>query len=59
MRVVLFCTAVVVFPWPDPFLCRITALMGSVVAEAGVNPDDQRWRFWPLLPPSSKFLNMV
>jgi len=37
-------------PWPDPFLCRITALMGSVVAGAGVNPADQRWGFWPLLP---------
>ena len=24
--------------------------MGSVVAEAGVNPADQRWSFWPLLP---------
>ena len=28
----------------------ITALMGSVVAGAGVNPADQRWGFWPLLP---------
>ena len=35
---------------PDPFVCRITALMGSVVAGAGVNPADQRWGFWPLLP---------
>ncbi len=26
------------------------------VAEAGVNPADQRWGFWPLLPPSSQFL---
>jgi len=33
--------------------CRITALMGSEVAEAGVNPADQYWGFWPLLPPSS------
>ena len=24
--------------------------MGSVVAGAGVNPADQRWSFWPLLP---------
>ena len=24
--------------------------MGSVVAGAGVNPGDQRWGFWPLLP---------
>tara|TARA_Y200000002_G_scaffold110426_1_gene90479 strand:- start:2909 stop:3010 length:102 start_codon:yes stop_codon:yes gene_type:complete len=24
--------------------------MGSVVAESGVNPADQRWGFWPLLP---------
>ncbi len=40
--------------WFDPGLihsfCRITALMGSVVAGAGVNPADQRWGFWPLLP---------
>ena len=42
-RVVLFWAAVGVCPWPDPFLCRITALMGSVVAGAGVNPADQRW----------------
>ena len=34
----------------DPFLCRITALMGSVVAGAGANPADQHWGFWPLLP---------
>ena len=38
------------WPWPDPFLCRITAAMGSVVVGAGVNPADQRWGFWPLLP---------
>ena len=37
-------------PGLDPFLCRITALMGSLVAGAGVNPADQRWGFWPLLP---------
>ena len=24
--------------------------MGSVVAGGGVNPADQRWGFWPLLP---------
>ena len=24
--------------------------MWSVVAGAGVNPADQRWGFWPLLP---------
>ena len=24
--------------------------MGSMVARAGVNPADQRWGFWPLLP---------
>ena len=24
--------------------------MGSEVAGAGVNPADQRWGFWPLLP---------
>ena len=40
----------VVCPWPVPFLCRITALMGSMVAGAGVNPADQHWGFWPLLP---------
>ena len=28
--------------------------MGSVVAGAGVNPADQRWSFWPLLPISSQ-----
>ena len=37
-------------PWPDPFLCRITALMGSMVVGAGVNPADPRWGWWPLLP---------
>ena len=26
------------------------AVMASVVAGAGVNPADQRWGFWPLLP---------
>ena len=35
---------------PDPFLRRITALMGTTVAGVGVNPADQRWGFWPLLP---------
>jgi len=40
----------VVSPFPDPFLCRITAVMGSVVAGDGVNPADQRWPLWPLLP---------
>ena len=29
--------------WPDPFLCRITELTGSMVAGAGVNPAEQRW----------------
>ena len=48
--VVLFCAGVGNLTWPDPFLSRITALMGSVVAGAGVNPADQRWGFWPLLP---------
>ena len=24
--------------------------MGSMVAGAGVNPADQRWPWWPLLP---------
>ncbi|QNI73205.1 hypothetical protein [Synechococcus sp. NOUM97013] len=51
---VLFGAEGVVRRWPDPFLCRITALMGSVVAGAGVNPADQRWGFWPLLPLSSQ-----
>ncbi|QNJ05794.1 hypothetical protein SynMEDNS5_01065 [Synechococcus sp. MEDNS5] len=46
-------------PWSDPFLCRITALMGSVVAGAGVNPADQRWGFWPLLPHSSQSQEVV
>lgn len=36
-------------PWPGPFLSRITALMRSVVAGAGVNPADQHWPWWPLL----------
>jgi len=30
--------------------------MGSVVAEAGVNPADQRWSFWPLLQLRSVYL---
>ncbi|QNI67347.1 hypothetical protein SynBMKMC1_01264 [Synechococcus sp. BMK-MC-1] len=46
-------------PWPAPSLCRITALMGSMVAGAGVNPADQRWGFWPLLPLSSQSQEMV
>jgi len=33
--------------------------MGSVVAGAGVNPADQRWGFWPLLPPSFQLLEQV
>jgi len=33
--------------------------MGSVVAGAGVNPADQRWRFWPLLPLSFQLLEQV
>ena len=33
--------------------------MGSVVAGAGVNPADQRWGFWPLLPLSSQFVQLV
>ena len=49
----LFDAEGVVRLWPDPFLCRISALMGSVVAGAGVNPAGQRWGFWPLLPLSS------
>ena len=49
----------VVCLWPDPFLCRITALMGSVVAGAGVNPADQRWGFWPLLPLQAQTLQLI
>ena len=30
--------------------------MGHVVAGAGVNPVDQRWGFWPLLPLGSLWL---
>ncbi len=30
--------------------------MGSVVAGAGVNPSDQRWGLWPLLPLCSQTL---
>ena len=56
---VLFCAEGVVCLWPDPFLCRITALMGSVVAGAGVNPADQRWNLWPLLSPSSQLKEKV
>ena len=33
--------------------------MGSVVAGAGVNPADQRWGFWPLLPLSSQSQQQV
>ena len=32
------------------YLWSITALLRSLVAGAGVNPADQRWNFWPLLP---------
>ena len=46
-------------PWPGPFLSRITALMGSMVAGAFVNPDDQRWPWWPLLPLSFQFFKQV
>ncbi|WP_413402198.1 MULTISPECIES: hypothetical protein [unclassified Synechococcus] len=34
----------------QPFRCRIIALIGSVVAGAGVIPADQSWPWWPLLP---------
>ena len=30
--------------------------MGSVVAGAGVNPADQHWGFWPLMPLSYQSL---
>ncbi len=33
--------------------------MGAVVAGAGVNPADQRWGFWPLLPLNSKLSELV
>ena len=33
--------------------------MGSVVAGAGVNFADQRWDFWPLLPPRSQLLKAI
>ena len=33
--------------------------MGSMVAGAGVNPADQRWGFWPLLPLSSQLQEHV
>jgi len=33
--------------------------MGSEVAGAGVNPSDQRWGFWPLLPMSSQLQEQV
>jgi len=52
-RVVLFCAGVGGLPRPDPFLCRITALMVSMVVGADMNPADQRWNFWPLLPLST------
>ena len=39
-----------VYASPDPFLCRIIALTGSISARAGVNPADQRWGWWSLLP---------
>ena len=45
-----------VFSWSDLLLCKITVLMGSVVAGAGVNPADQRWDFWSLLPFCSQLL---
>ncbi|QNI67359.1 hypothetical protein SynBMKMC1_01276 [Synechococcus sp. BMK-MC-1] len=45
--------------WPAPSLCRITALMGSMVAGTGVNPADQYWAFWPLLPLGFQLLEQV
>lgn len=33
--------------------------MLSVVTGAGVNPADQRWSFWPLLPPSFQLREQV
>ena len=43
----------------DPSLCRITELMGSVVSGAGVNPADQHWGYWPLLPLSFQLQKAV
>ena len=48
----LFCAAVCSLRLVYPFLRRITALMRGVIAGARVNPADQRWGFWPLLPMS-------
>ena len=42
----------------DPPPCRITALLGCMVAGAVVNPADQRWGFWPLLPLSSQLVQL-
>jgi hypothetical protein len=33
--------------------------MESVVAGAGVNPADQRWGFWPLLPLTAQLQESV
>ena len=33
--------------------------MGSVVAGAGVNPAEQRWGFWPLLPLQPKLVQRI
>jgi len=33
--------------------------MGSLVAGKGVNPADQYWGFWPLLPLSSQLQEQV
>ena len=42
--------------WYGQFLCSIIAMMGSVVAGAGVNPADQSWPWFPLLPHSGQLL---
>ena len=55
----LFCATVCGLRLVYPYLCRITALMGSVVAGAGVNPADQYWGFWPLLPLGPLFKEQV
>ena len=47
-----------VFPFSDPSLCSITALMVSEVPGADVTWD-QRWGFWPLLPSSSQLQEQV
>ena len=46
-------------PCLDPFFRRITALVGRVVAGAGVNPGDPNLGPSPLLPPGSRLWRQV